>query len=342
MASCLSSPGRVQKEQVYRGLETRAIAPAQDHQQPSFGDRAVGDVRVKPRQSTLDALQRERETHLQLTPMPSTPPPRSLAPSDLSPATLSVWRRLFSSPPVPLEFPDENRPPGSLALGITGSPNAGRTQPYGRKRILTAKGAQGSSSGLLIDEKDKLTPASDTEGTKDHKKKKGKQNHTRSQIPGDECPSQITASSLPLAQQGAGKSTIASDSNASDTNPNPSSARNCDTDVDAQFSGHSKLEPPLLAQVSSNQHPAAKLLGVSKSNDSDTDSDTTSDSDIDFDAELFGHLKEEPPKPARMVYRGYLPPCGGDYNYLDYWDASVRDHERLLHQTQRRSGRILS
>lgn len=181
MASCLSSPGRVQKEQVYRGLETRAIAPAQDHQQPSFGDRAVGDVRVKPRQSALDALQRERETHLQLTPMPSTPPPRSLAPSDLSPATLSVWRRLFSSPPVPLEFPDENRPPGSLALGITGSPNAGRTQPYGRKRILTAKGAQGSSSGLLIDEKDKLTPASDTEGTKDHKKKKGKQNHTRVQ-----------------------------------------------------------------------------------------------------------------------------------------------------------------
>jgi hypothetical protein len=88
---------------------------------------------------------------------------------------------------------------------------------------------------------------------------------------------------------------------------------------------------PPLARLSSSEHLTARP----DPNDSGTDSDSTSDSDTDVDAELFGHVKPEPPKP--VAYRGYIPPYGGDYNHFDYWNASVRDYERLRQQNQQRN-----
>jgi hypothetical protein len=92
-----------------------------------------------------------------------------------------------------------------------------------------------------------------------------------------------------------------------------------------------------LGQISSSRYDAAKQAIASSPSVSDTDSDSRSGSDRDVDAELFDHVKLEPPKLVVTAYRGYVPPYGGDYNYHDYYNACIRDHERLLKKTQQRN-----
>lgn len=159
-ASSLNSSESPQNEKHSRSLDARSTASAQDYQEPGFRDRVARDVGVKSRKSTSDALPRGKGPQLQPTPIPSTPVSRRLAQSAFSPATPSVRRRLFSSPAIPLEFPDENRPPGCLGLGITGSPSAPRTQTRDRKGIVAGKEAQVKQSVSLINENEKPTPIS--------------------------------------------------------------------------------------------------------------------------------------------------------------------------------------
>lgn len=315
-ASSLNSPGSAEEAQQSRGLDTQAIASAQDHQQPSF------------RQSTSDALSREKEPKLEFTSIPSTPHSRRVAPSDYSPATPSVRRRLFSSPATPLEFPDENRPPGNLGLGITGSPSSGRAQTLVRKKIVAGKGAQARQSVSAIKENEKPGPTSDTEKMDGHKKK-GKGNHKRVQRK-----NQMKRMKMKMKKgreekiQPQVQSSHGLDSrNSTTTNQLHSHSEISGDECPSQATPTS----PPLARLSSSEHLTARP----DPNDSGTDSDSTSDSDTDVDAELFGHVKPEPPKP--VAYRGYIPPYGGDYNHFDYWNASVRGYERLWQQNQQRN-----
>ncbi|GAM33676.1 serine-rich protein [Talaromyces pinophilus] len=162
--SSASSPNSSESplnEQHSRSLDARSTAPAQDYQERSFRDRVAREVGIKSMKSTSDALPRGKGPQLQPTPIPSTPVSRRLTQSELSPASPSVRRRLFSSPAIPLEFPDENRPPGCLGLGITGSPSAPRTRTRDRKGIVAGKEAQTKQSVSLINENKNPTLISD-------------------------------------------------------------------------------------------------------------------------------------------------------------------------------------
>lgn len=160
--SSLNSSESSPIEQHSRSLDARSTAPAQDYQECSFRDRVARDVGIKSLKSTSDALSRGKGPQLQPTTIPSTPVSRRLTQPELSPATPSVRRRLFSSPAIPLEFPDENRPPGCLGLGITGSPSVPRTRARDRKGIVAGKEAQAKQSVSLINGNEKPTLISDT------------------------------------------------------------------------------------------------------------------------------------------------------------------------------------